>query len=315
MNHGGNGPLPGLFPPRRGDPPPGAAPRGAPQNSNMGYYVLFSLERVAVAYGLETIGNKKWYDWGADLLLQNQNADGSWAGEFAAGGADTSFALLFLQRANLAQDLTATLKGRVQDPGKHELRSFDVEAPDKGGSTKPPAAENDTPPSASPKEVRPAAPAVDPEVARLSDELVQADAGRQRQVLQKLRETKGAVYTDALAHAIRRLNGPAKADAREALADRLTRMKKETLNDKLRDDDVEVRRAAALACAMKDEKALIPRLIEMFQDPDLDVAKAAHAALRNLTGKDFGPGKGADKTDFARAADGWKEWWSKNGDK
>ena len=42
------------------------------------YYFLWSLERVAVAYGLETIGNHDWYAWGARALLATQEKDGGW---------------------------------------------------------------------------------------------------------------------------------------------------------------------------------------------------------------------------------------------
>ncbi|HJT76094.1 MAG TPA: hypothetical protein VJ739_02740, partial [Gemmataceae bacterium] len=81
------------------------------------YYSLWSLERVAAAHDLKTIGNMDWYDWGAATILENQASDGSWRGQYAPGGCDTCFALLFLRRANLAPDLTAVLHGRVEDPG------------------------------------------------------------------------------------------------------------------------------------------------------------------------------------------------------
>src|SRR5262249_319706 len=57
------------------------------------YYFLWSLERVAVALDLKTIGKKDWYAWGAEVLLANQQADGSWQGNYGACGADTCFAL------------------------------------------------------------------------------------------------------------------------------------------------------------------------------------------------------------------------------
>jgi hypothetical protein len=72
-------------------------------------YYLWSLERVAVAYDLQTIGGKPWYPWGANVLIEHQRPDGSWADNFA-GPVDTCFALLFLKRANVARDLTARLK-------------------------------------------------------------------------------------------------------------------------------------------------------------------------------------------------------------
>src|SRR5205823_1598436 len=145
----------------------------------------------------------------------------------------------------------------------------------------------------------------DPEAARLSDELANATGAKQDQVLDKLRDSKGGVYTQALADAIPRLAGPVKNKARDALAERLTRMTAATLKDKLEDDETEIRRAAALACAMKEEKSLIPRLIEMLQDKDPGVMRAAHAALKNLTNEDFGPAE-ANPGELKRAVDAWK---------
>ena len=67
-------------------------------------YYLWSVERVAVAYGTPTIGTKNWYPWGAGVILAHQQADGSWHDRHA-GIPDTSFALLFLTRANLVRGL------------------------------------------------------------------------------------------------------------------------------------------------------------------------------------------------------------------
>lgn len=87
-------------------------------------YYLWSLERVAVTYNLSTIGGKDWYAWGAGIILANQLPDGSWSDRFP-GVPDTCFALLFLKRANVAQDLTRNLNtvilspqtaGRLSDP-------------------------------------------------------------------------------------------------------------------------------------------------------------------------------------------------------
>ncbi len=74
-------------------------------------YFLWSVERVAVLYQLKTIHGKKWYEWGVEVLLANQNADGSWrgGGHGSSNIVDTCFAILFLQRANLAKDLTDKL--------------------------------------------------------------------------------------------------------------------------------------------------------------------------------------------------------------
>src|SRR5579884_638671 len=103
--------------------PPGAPPVFDPATRVGGrsYYFLWSLERVAVALDLKTIGNKDWYNWGAEILLESQAADGSWNGDYGAGGVDTCFALLFLKRANFVSDLTASIKGKISDPGERTL--------------------------------------------------------------------------------------------------------------------------------------------------------------------------------------------------
>lgn len=76
-------------------------------------YFLWSLERVAMLYSLETIGGKDWYGWGISILLPNQQANGAWFSTQYPGQnptIDTCFALLFLRRSNLVQDLTENLQ-------------------------------------------------------------------------------------------------------------------------------------------------------------------------------------------------------------
>jgi hypothetical protein len=75
-------------------------------------YFLWSVERVAVLYRLETVKGKRWYQWGLDVLAQYQHPDGHWqcGGPGSGPVVDTCFALLFLQRVNLAADLTDKLR-------------------------------------------------------------------------------------------------------------------------------------------------------------------------------------------------------------
>ena len=81
------------------------------------YYFLWTMERMAVLYDVKVLGGVDWYRWGAEQVLSSQGADGSWRGEFQPGGSDTCFALLFLKRANVAQDLTFFLTGIVDETG------------------------------------------------------------------------------------------------------------------------------------------------------------------------------------------------------
>ena len=95
------------------------------------------------------------------------------------------------------------------------------------------------------------------------------------------------------------------------LAERLCRMTAATLRGMLKANEAELRRAAALACAMKDDKDHIPDLIGALTDTDEGVARAAKAGLKSLTGKDFGPAVGASATEKAKAVAAWKEWYAK----
>jgi hypothetical protein len=75
------------------------------------WYFLWSLERVAVIYDRQEIGGKDWYAWGSELLVKGQRPNGSWQDQNGEV-ADTCFALLFLMRANLAKDLTESIRTR-----------------------------------------------------------------------------------------------------------------------------------------------------------------------------------------------------------
>lgn len=144
--------------------------------------------------------------------------------------------------------------------------------------------------------------------AQLADDLLSASEDRQDAAREKLRDGKGADFTDALAAAILKLDGDAKARTRDALVERLARMNNATLRDKLADDDQEVRRAAVLACAMKDDRGFIPDLIALMeQEPPL--TPAVRAALRGLTECDFGPTARAGQDERSKAIAAWKAWW------
>jgi hypothetical protein len=93
----------------------------------------------------------------------------------------------------------------------------------------------------------------DPDADQLSKGLLEATGQRHKELLKRYAEANGAEYTRAIAYAIPRLSGVARKEAREALADRLSIRKATTLLGYLEDEDAEVRRAAALACAMKED--------------------------------------------------------------
>src|SRR5262249_4585943 len=133
----------------------------------------------------------------------------------------------------------------------------------------------------------------------------------QEGMLVRLRDGKGPAYTQALADAIPKLGPSMQKKARAVLAERMTRMTSDTLGDKLRDEQAEIRRAATRAIAMKEDRGHLPRLIDLLEDPDPAVARTAHVALKSLTGQDLGPISGAGPTERAAAVAAWKAWLAK----
>jgi WD40 repeat protein len=151
------------------------------------------------------------------------------------------------------------------------------------------------------------------EVGRLSKALVEAPPAQRDKLLSTYKTSPGAAYTDALAKAIPQLTAPTQAQFRDVLTERLAHMTAATLHEKLQDGDGEIRRAAARACAMRDEREHVPDLIRLLEDPEPPVARAAHMALKTLTRQDFGPAKDAGRAERNKAVAAWNAWWQKNG--
>lgn len=286
-------------------------------------YFMWSLERVGMVYGMTTIGKVDWYDWGSRVLVRTQQRDGSWppgGGHVIAPDVATSFALLFLSRANLAEDLSASLKGKVRDPGTSRLVGgtdlSDLLKNSTSGSS--PTRKGDNPkPKGEAVAKGPTSPAPMPmstvdEATKLANALVAATGPERSELVKKYRDTKGADYTDALALAIPRLPATVQPDVREALASRLTRMTPATLNGLMRHKDKELRGAAALACSAKGKDRLSEvagELIRLIGDPDAAVAQYARASLKALTEQDFGPEPTATAGERGQALLAWKRWW------
>ncbi|OAI40645.1 hypothetical protein AYO40_04565 [Planctomycetaceae bacterium SCGC AG-212-D15] len=78
------------------------------------FYLYWSIERVAVMYDRQIIGDKDWYAWMSRRLVELQQADGGWDKETY----NDCFALLILRRVNIAKDLTASLKTSLDQKEK-----------------------------------------------------------------------------------------------------------------------------------------------------------------------------------------------------
>jgi hypothetical protein len=147
------------------------------------------------------------------------------------------------------------------------------------------------------------------EPTRIAKEFLIAAPERRSALLAKLRDGKGSAYSLALANAIGQLSGDMKKTVREALAERLQRLKSANLAAYMEDENPELRRAAALACALKEDKTLIGKLIDLLDDPESAVQRAAYAALKSLTNQDFGPAREAAPDERAEAVAAWRDWW------
>lgn len=251
------------------------------------YYFLWSLERVAMVYGVTKVAGIDWYNIGSTLILLHEQPTGGWKGRYALE-IDTSFALLFLRRSNLLPDLASILKPKSQP-------ALTAKDPVEDVSAKQP----------------PRSMTAVGEAEKLARELLTANPDQHARILERLRDEKGAEYSDALVGVIPQLSEELKRKARDCLAERLARMTAETLRAKLRDANVEYRRASALACAVKEERSLIGDLIATLDDREFPVVRAAAVALQALTGEDFGPAANATAEQKAKSIVAWKAWWKK----
>jgi HEAT repeat protein len=146
------------------------------------------------------------------------------------------------------------------------------------------------------------------ESARLADALVKSKGDERAALVAKYHDAKGVQYTEALAVAIARLPSDDREAPRAALAERMVRMTDLTLGRYLGDELAEIRRAAALGLANRKTKSHSDRLADLLLDPEPLVGQAAHSALCQLSGEDFGPGIDADEAARAEAVERWKKW-------
>ena len=78
-------------------------------------YYLWSMERMGVMLGQDKFADVDWFKKGAGVLLRTQGKDGSWK-DSRGGLHETSFAVLFLRKANLGSDITRLLNGEPEKP-------------------------------------------------------------------------------------------------------------------------------------------------------------------------------------------------------
>jgi hypothetical protein len=270
----------------------GRLQRAAPHTEHLTYF-LWSLERVCQVYGWTRLGDMDWYAHGCELLLREQQKDGSWELDHRHGKpCDTAFALLFLRKSNLVPELNMDVIFR----GGGDVRKLDVPKPTSPASGAPATG------SARPK-------GTEKEARELARELPDSVDPRTTEIIEKLVETSGEWYTDALLEVLNNPNTKptVKARTREGLAQRLARFKATTVAGYLKSPDREAKLAACQALRIKhrngqDVKPALEDLIDALASTSgTDVTQAAYATLKEVTGKDFGPTPGS-----------WKRWLADN---
>jgi hypothetical protein len=143
----------------------------------------------------------------------------------------------------------------------------------------------------------------------LKDQLLKAPPARQEELLKAFQDRDGLAYDRAVALAILEMTATLQKKARTFLADRMFCVSVTELGERLRDDSPEMRLAAVKACRQREEKALVPDLIEALNDASPDVAKLSREVLRHFTLHDFGPPPQAGPEQRREAIAAWRDWW------
>lgn len=144
-----------------------------------------------------------------------------------------------------------------------------------------------------------------------------ADAGsifrgpKLKSILLELSNRKGKEVVPALANAAGSYEKDIQKLGRDLLFGHLARQSDTVVKEKLKDELVEVRKAAVRVIAEKKPR-LGGELIDVLADEKAEVRSAAHAALVKLSrGEDFGPDAKAKKEQIAAAQDKWWNWWTR----
>jgi hypothetical protein len=134
---------------------------------------------------------------------------------------------------------------------------------------------------------------------------------RLKQILTELEQRKGPEVYQGLALGVADSDAELRQYSRDLLDRHLGRQTADVVQEKLQDEEPEVRKAAARVVAAK-MPALAGGVIDLLTDGEADVRQAAHAALVKLAkGKDFGPEDQATREQRDEAQAKWREWWKK----
>jgi hypothetical protein len=148
-------------------------------------------------------------------------------------------------------------------------------------------------------------------VTELADAASTERGPRLKQVLVELEQRRGKEVLAGLCTAAGSYDREVQQLGRDLLDRHLTRQPAAFVKDKLKDDQPEVRMAAARVAAAK-HPALAGAVIDLLVDDQADVRTAARQALVGLSrGEDFGPSADAGKDEREQARQKWRAWWER----
>ncbi|HEY7426154.1 MAG TPA: hypothetical protein VH682_18125 [Gemmataceae bacterium] len=150
-------------------------------------------------------------------------------------------------------------------------------------------------------------------VVELADAASSERGPRLKALLTELEKRRGKEVLPGLANAAASYDKDIQKLGRDLLYNHLARQTEVIVKEKLKDDLVEVRKAAMRVVAAKMPR-LTGELIDLLEDEQAEVRAAAHDALVKLSrGEDFGPTADASKEQLADAREKWWTWWNRKG--
>jgi hypothetical protein len=149
-------------------------------------------------------------------------------------------------------------------------------------------------------------------VSELATAATKESGSRLKVLLTELAGRKGSEVVRALGSAAASENKETVALARKLLTSHLARLTDKSLKEQLKDERIEVRRAAARAAGAR-ELRLGGELIDLLTDTSDAVREAAHQSLVKIAGgTDHGPKPEASAEERSGAVKAWRAWWSQN---
>ncbi|MBI3409242.1 MAG: HEAT repeat domain-containing protein [Planctomycetes bacterium] len=133
-----------------------------------------------------------------------------------------------------------------------------------------------------------------------------------KRILTELEKRDGPKVFETLAIATKHENGDIQKFSQTLLAKHVSRENPTQLKDLLKHEEPAVRLAAAREAGAKKIRH-VSELIDLINDAEPAVQKAAHQSLVQVTGVDHGPSDDASFGDRQTAQRQWREWWEKQG--